>query len=229
MKLRFANDRVAIYDDVLPSDDFDRLWVCVQNDQYRVPEREGAWIKVWRLNDGPSLSSKEYLYSRNTSANHMDVVFRHVIELARRHPNIVGKESETWTDISLRSYLYPRGGKLSWHDDTGIYCGELVYYTHPEWGSTWGGELLIADTDASRSIRDQAIVGPYMDHRWEDRYVLDAGLGMFVSPKPNRLVLLAEGLYHAINRVDADAGDNIRCSITGFFKRAPSETAGHPG
>jgi Rps23 Pro-64 3,4-dihydroxylase Tpa1-like proline 4-hydroxylase len=221
MQATFATEKIAVYDNVLPADAFQDLWVHVQNEQYQIPSRAGNWIKVWRLNDGISMSTKESLYSNRPFNSPIDQVFERVIDIARRHPSIVeAGEAHGWRDISLRSYLYPRGCKLSWHDDTGIYCGEFAYYTHPRWGSTWGGELLIAETEAVQQTRNEASTGPYLDHEWEDRFVLGVGAGTFVSPKPNRLVLMAEGLYHSINRVDPDAGDHVRCSITGFFKRS---------
>ena len=41
-----------------------------------------------------------------------------------------------------------------------------------------------------------------------------------VLPRPNRLVVIAGGNYHAIKRVDPAAGDHVRCSIAGFFMRS---------
>lgn len=39
----------------------------------------------------------------------------------------------------------------------------------------------------------------------------------FISPRPNRLVLLAPNILHAVNRVDDDAGDHLRATIVGFL------------
>lgn len=44
--------------------------------------------------------------------------------------------------------------------------------------------------------------------------IMEYGRGFFVSPKPNRLVIINKNIVHGINRVDADA-DNIRLSLGG--------------
>lgn len=217
MKLVLRNDKVAVYDSVLPDADFENVWIQAQNDQYQAPAKAGAWIKVWRLNDGAPVQGTEHLYSRRPLRNAFDPLLDAVAAVARSHAELIGAEGQAWNDITLRPYLYPRGTKLSWHEDTGRKAGSYTFYAHPNWGSTWGGELLIAETAGAEFMRAGLRAGPYLDHGAEDRYVLDAGHGQFIAAKPNRLVILAGGAYHAINRVDSDAGDQVRCSISGFF------------
>ena len=43
------------------------------------------------------------------------------------------------------------------------------------------------------------------------------GMGQYISPKPNRLVVIAGGNPHMINKVSPSAGDHGRCTIAGFF------------
>lgn len=226
MELVLRNERAAVYDSVLSDADFENVWIQAQNEQYRAPAKAGAWIKVWRLNDGAPVQGTEYLYSRRPLRNAFDPLLDAVAKIARCHAELIGGEGRAWSDITLRPYLYPRGSKLSWHEDTGRKAGSYTFYAHPKWGSTWGGELLIAETADAESMKAGLRTGPYLDHSAEDRYVLDAGHGPFVAAKPNRLVILSGGAYHAINRVDWDAGDNVRCSISGFFV-VPD--AGSPG
>jgi len=47
--------------------------------------------------------------------------------------------------------------------------------------------------------------------------LMDYGMGTFISPKPNRLVLINKNVVHGITRVDKDAGENVRLTLTGFF------------
>lgn len=221
MKLTFSDGKAAVYDEVLPPDELQRVWQQVQTEQYKTPTKNDNWIKVWRLGDGPSVSSGEYLYSKRPFNNALDSLIQAVVAVAKEHRALIGAEGLDWKDITLRAYLYPRGSKLSWHDDTACYSGAFSYYVHPRWAASWGGELLLAETAAFEQIRAEATCGPYLDRDWENRYVLGEGRGAFISAKPNRLVLTKAGVYHSINRVDPDAGDNVRCSISGFFMTQP--------
>lgn len=198
---------MVVYDEVLPQDQFSSLWIAVQQDRYLMPH-VADWQKVWRLTDGTCVGSKECDTSREEPQGYISLAYSMFSELARLHPAIVPE----WTSIIMRSYLYPRGTKLSWHNDLG-YSGAAIFYVHPEWSSTWGGELMVAKTPSSNSVPP-----PHLDHREEDRFLEAYGTGIYVTCRPNRLVLTRPGVWHSINRVDADAGDHCRASIVGFFK-----------
>jgi hypothetical protein len=43
------------------------------------------------------------------------------------------------------------------------------------------------------------------------------GTGSYVSPKPNRLILIRGGRMHYTNPINPDAGDGLRCSVLGFI------------
>jgi hypothetical protein len=105
----------------------------------------------------------------------------------------------------LRSCIYTRGCKLSWREEKNC---KAIFFTHKNWGSIWGGEIVLAETPPIKDIPSSAF-----GHQWEDRFMSALGVGHYVVPKPNRLVLIKSGIWHGINRVDADAGDNLHCSI----------------
>lgn len=216
MKLTFKNSKFAIYDDVLPPDMFDMVWLHAQHDNYSTSLAVGNWIKVWRIGDNPPLGTTEYHWSKRPFNNYMDVVGHYFNEIAKNTTDVVGDESN-WGDLALRTYIYPRGSKLSWHNDADHYAGAFTYYVHPKWGSTWGGELMVAEVPDLKSVKKQPKVGPHLDHEWEDGYLLEYGVGQWISPKPNRCVVMASGVYHSISRVDADAGDHARVGIVGFL------------
>lgn len=178
------------------------------------PLMAGTWIKVWRLTDSYCFGSDSFLYSKMPFNNVMDAFIKAVLEFSGKYPDLI---PSSWKDVSIKSYLYPRGTKLSWHNDSGDYCGAFTYYVHPKWGSTWGGELVIAEAPPFEQVFDANVMPPHLNHDWEDHYLSIYGMGQWICPKPNRLVLLAPGTFHAINRVDDDAGDNVRCSLQGFF------------
>jgi hypothetical protein len=52
--------------------------------------------------------------------------------------------------------------------------------------------------------------------------VEEIGIGQYLVPKPNRLVVMAGGHPHKIARVDTAAGNHVRASVAGFFVRARS-------
>jgi hypothetical protein len=204
-KLIVDNAKSIVYDDLLPPEEHDAAWAYIQQDDYEVPTR---WSKLWRANDDEPMMGKLYCSSEKPFNNFLDQFSEHVTELANTHAEFVGP----WKTFSLRSYIYRRGSKLSWHDDSG-HTAAVVFYAHKHWGSTWGGELLIAETPHVREIPPSIL-----SHQWEDRFMLSMGVGHYIMPKPNRAVITKAGTWHSINRIDSDAGDNLRCSIVAFFK-----------
>lgn len=201
------NEDFVIYDDVLEKDQFDAVWSSIQQENYLMPHING-WSKVWRLTDGVCIGGKDYEISDAPFGNYMDLMQFIITNAAKLHTNILNK----WTSLTTRSYLYPRGTKLNWHNDLG-YAGAAIFYAHPEWASTWGGELMLAKTPP-----DCNLPPPHLDHKLEDRFLESFGYGIYITCKPNRLVLTRPGVWHSINRVDADAGDHCRATVVGFFK-----------
>jgi hypothetical protein len=151
--------------------------------------------------------------------------------------DLVGRRDSDFDGICACAYLYPQGTGLSWHADVPrLYSGAYVFYAHPEWNCQWGGELFLAD-EASRSqdlgaVTTMALrregarltatatqIPPFLDNRQENAELERMGMGRYVAPKPNRLVVIAGGNPHMINRVSPAAGDRVRCSISGFFHR----------
>lgn len=214
MRLLYRTSKFAIYDDVLSPEEFTQLFSYVQDENYGKPIEGNNWIKVWRLGDcSPVAGPCRYASQGNTNTA-LDLVKVKMEEAAKAHPELV----QPFKDLSIRPYLYPRGTKLSWHDDSTVYSGAATFYCHKKWGSTWGGELLVAETPALKDVfAGQNLPKPHMDHEWEDHFINIYGMGHFISPKPNRLVLMAPGVYHSINRVDPDAGDHLRASVVGFY------------
>jgi hypothetical protein len=197
----------VIYDDVMDEDQFSMIWKAVQSDDYAIPHISG-WSKVWRATDGTTMGSRPYENSEHPFNNYMDLMYFYMSNAAKSNKNIL----DSWNALTLRSYIYPRGTKLSWHNDVG-YKAAAIFYVHPEWSGTWGGELMIANTPP-----DANFFPPHLDHREEDRFLETYGMGTYITCKPNRLVLTKGGVWHSINRVDPDAGDHCRCSVVGFFK-----------
>lgn len=119
---------------------------------------------------------------------------------------------DPWTGFTMSAWVYRRGAGLEWHSDRGWLAG-YIYYAHPLWHSSWGGELLVGTDSASgRSGSD-----------------VDAACrigGVFVHPSPNRLVLVRGGTWHCIKKVENAAGDAFRASVSGFFFNTESQASG---
>ncbi|MEM6734238.1 MAG: 2OG-Fe(II) oxygenase, partial [Myxococcota bacterium] len=121
---------------------------------------------------------------------------------------------DAWFRITGRASVYGAGSSLTWHrDDHEFYSGAFIYYAHPEWNIRWGGELLIAEPDGLDDL-------PVMPFRFENseynERLNELGVGHYVFPKPNRLVVLGD-LPHCVTPVTPAAGRSIRASLAGFF------------
>lgn len=210
MKKTLETDQFVIYDDVLDNDNFQKLYIAVQQEEYTIPHFQ-KWEKVWRLGDNFTLGSKSYSSKNAPYNNHIDLMAFYFKEVSKLHTAITGDYNE----MTLRCYLYNRDTKLNWHDDGG-YLSAGIFYCHPYWASTWGGELMIAKTPEVNG----SVPNPCLDHSFEDKFLEYYGYGQYITCKPNRLVLTKGGVWHSINRVDKDAGDHVRTSVVCFFTRS---------
>lgn len=193
------NDQYVIYDDILDEVQFLDLQNYVKNEKYTIPHVSG-WEKVWKLTDSFPMGGPPYYKSKMPFNNALDTIAHYILEICKIHKNLIPEFEEA----TFRSYLYPSGAKLSWHNDHG-YKGAVIFYCHKEWKSSWGGELMIAHVPSDLS------------YPCEEDMVNHFGVGHYISCKPNRLVITKAGVWHSINRVDSNAGENVRSSIIGFF------------
>lgn len=192
-------DQYVVYDDVLDEQQFSNLYSYVKNEKYTIPHVAG-WEKVWKLTDSFPMGGPPYYKTKMPFNNSLDIIAHYILEISKIHKNLIGDFEE----VTFRSYLYPYGSKLSWHNDQG-YKGAAIFYSHKEWKSGWGGELMVAHVPNDLSGLD------------EENTVSRFGIGHYISCKPNRLVLTKAGVWHSINRVDVNAGENVRSTIVGFF------------
>ena len=219
MKLTVKESNLAVIDESLPPDAFTAFWSYFNILPYAYRSM-GGWQKVWRISDGQVLASAGMWHSEAPFNSPMDYVDQTIYNLAKQHfEEIVGKEGEDWTDITYTPYIYPAGTKISWHDDYG-YSGACIFYPHQEWKPNWGGELLIARTPPPEQVEKKDDKVPDMVTRDYTSPLLNAyGMGLYVSPLPNRMTFTSGKVWHSINRVDQVAGDNVRCSVVAFFTK----------
>ena len=101
----------------------------------------------------------------------------------------------------------------------------------------WGGELLVAD-ESVKDLRAPELEfygdnpprgsAPHLDNAFENEKLFEVGIGQYVLPKPNRLVVIAGGNLHRINSAEG-AGDRVRCSVSGFFLSRTAKRGGPDG
>lgn len=192
------NDVVLVIDDLLSPEKFAELWQQYQQQQF-TPAITNNWHKVWRLGSGMPMQAP------NCSFQSVQDAFNAVVS---SHPGYINPGAGSF---NLTGYIYPSGCKLAWHNDGG-YGGVMTYYVHPVWRASWGGELLLSECDAKNDIQKTIC----LDHGPQSEILMKTGKGIFIAPKPNRLVVQKPCVWHNMSRVDPDAGENLRCSIVAF-------------
>lgn len=208
----------AVVDQVFEESVFKDFWKYFNSLSFAYRSMTG-WQKVWKISDGQILASSPTYHSQAPFNSPMDLFHKTVMFLAKEHfKSIVGKEGEDWNELFFTPYIYPSGTKISWHDDCG-YTGACIFYPHQEWSANWGGELMLAKTPAASDIKGNDVVPNMMTRKHIDPLLNHYGMGAYIAPLPNRLVFTSGKVWHAINRVDQTAGDNVRCSIVGFFTK----------
>jgi len=219
-------DHYLINDNVLPPDEFANLWRQIQTLRFYFPER--PWNKVWQITDPPPVSSDRFFWSQRPLPYGLDIIANKFVE-AFQSSNYYGSEGDAWTDIVFTVYLNGRGSRLMPHADAPHYVGAALYYAHPTWSSSWGGELVFPDVPP---LEERGTPGPLNGSLFtalEDECFTRSGTGTYVAPTPNRMVLIRPNTWHRTFPVDIDAGNRLRCSISAFIlqKKDQSKTSGN--
>lgn len=228
MKLTFSNENFAIYDELLDDKQFQFLQKLIEQCEFfRINNSD--WITVYKNLDGSPLesarfSSQKELNSKNTNKNLYVGLeeFQYALNHATENQcNLVGRRGIDWDFYTGRISLYPQGTRLSWHQDGPGRTGAYTYYVHQKWNVQWGGELLLAIHDelSEESMKWETLERKHQhfNNSLQNNVLLQTGMGYFVEPKPNRLIIFSSKVHHMINRVDISAGDQFRTSISGFF------------
>lgn len=234
MKTVYQDEHYCVIDDFLSNDQKELVWAYIQEEEFR-HVRDPRWDKAFRLTDGNPLRGPAYLshyYHKDEkrpvfpTGKGVDIVFEEILKNIDSFSPWVGKKEADWQFFFARAYLYQAMEGLSWHRDNNYNAkGAFVYYAHPSWDVQWGGELLIA-SQVSKDIvypkkqtysGEEKPLGSHLDNSFENKILMEKGIGHYVLPKPNRLVLLQSGLLHTIKKIDASAGDHVRAIIQGFF------------
>lgn len=220
MIVRLDLGHVVVLDDVLGTVASSAIAHQIGCSEFQ-PVNRVRWNKSWSfLDDGSPLQGPVVLGGVDTSDTEGS-------RQAHRHPTgtpfdllmnlflapdgplepFIGRFASDWQQIAARPYIYGPGSALRWHDDGEKYKAAFTYYAHPHWALDWGGELLVA-----------ADLNPLGNETRSDSSESMLTDGIFVVPRPDRMVILRGRCLHRINPVSASAGDRPRMSLSGFLQ-----------
>ena len=223
-KVVMKTPEVLVVDDFLEQEAWDRLLNQVQCDEWTQSQPDD---KYWHITDGANYkASKRFLRDAPFNDNY-DIWADAIRAFADSEP--AQEYVAGYTDIAMRCHGYPVGSKNPWHTDMGGVT--YSYYLHKHWQINWDSMLLVLPKD---SVEYKQIMRKLPGTKQQDTYrstgtlemfeqaekqkgLIEHGMGYFVAPKPNRLVLINKNVVHGITRVDKDAGENVRLTMTGFF------------
>lgn len=218
-KITKKTEKYIIVDELMDQEYYTSLTSSIQNIRFDYPGTE--WRKLWPLTDPLPLQSGSFLWSKKPCGFGIDPAIESIsAEILSAQAS--GFVEESWADIAFRIYLHGRGSRLQCHSDSPLYAGAAVFYAHEEWRPYWGGELVFPDINNESDVELVHGDGPILNKRL--RMTIERQFcGEYVSPKPNRLVIIKAGAWHYTNPVDQSAGDNIRISIATFLQKNRGE------
>lgn len=220
---------VLIVDDFLPKEVQDKIMNQVQVDRWKTTDAVDD--KFWHVTDGPNFKNNKRWFADVPHNDNSDLWFEHFHTFLTTCPEVeyfVDGASEGIEDFAMRCHAYPVGSKNPWHYDLGF--STYTYYLHNDWKVHWDSTLLVLPKDSAVYKQTMELMegsvhydsyreinSPMEMFQQNDKYddIMNVGYGTFVMPKPNRLVLIKHDTIHGITRVDSDAGDNMRVTLTG--------------
>lgn len=232
MQVVTDNPQFCVHDDVLPAHTFSGLQRLLADAPFERVHQPGRGY-AWRPEDGePDATSACF---HDGPAPWAALLFDRLLSHAEAFQPLVGARGKDWSAVSARAFRHSAGSGLSWHTDDRSYAGAWIFFAHPEWDCHWGGELLVADPSChGRQWREPAL--PASEGRSlpkaealqarerlkvqaENALLGAVGVGHYIFPKPNRLVVIAGGHPHRVNPVAPQAGAHARATVSGFFLR----------
>lgn len=237
-------DDLLVIDDFLPSEDYLKLREFLVCSDYKHINTSGSISRAWHLQDRFPLRSDKSWIMRAAEVGEdkpdwvvptgtpIDGFMRAVESFQADRVPCVGQRGEAWDEFSATSWIYPPGTSLAMHTDgVNVYTGAYVYFLNDAWRSHWGGLLVVMDptVNAYVSERESAQDGQrWYRRRWlhenelEELILESSALGRCVFPKANRIAFLGNAAYHMVTRVNEEAGDCVRLSLAGFFRKRKS-------
>jgi Rps23 Pro-64 3,4-dihydroxylase Tpa1-like proline 4-hydroxylase len=220
MKKVLDCNNIQVFDDVISVEEFQKLHDWFNAIPYAWKNAQEEWNKAWSTSDGSILLGNKMMFSPNLNEvlSEDDQALRPILNQIRQVVDeIIG--IDTIEKIAITPYVWPPGVGLSWHTDSN-YIGTFTYYVHKQWGSNWSGEFLTIEAD-NYIEKPEGLKWRVFDNQELDDLIINHGIGYFIQPKPNRLVIGKagnNGILHKVNRSTLQAKD--RLTLQGFlFKK----------
>ncbi len=227
----------TIVDDLLPPAECAALWNYFQLQPFQRVDALGMQGQ-WLLEDGGVLRGPTVGWGQAWDAQYptktpVDLLVNALLAGEDAFAATVVKRGVDWKAFSVCPSIYVAGQGRLWHRDDADDAGSWVYYAHPDWNIEWGGELFLADPrdvppefgaflHRLLPMADHPNPPPWKSHLDNDdasRFLLERGIGSFVAPRPNRLVVIKGGTPQSLAKVRASAGRNVHASLSGTFKK----------
>jgi Rps23 Pro-64 3,4-dihydroxylase Tpa1-like proline 4-hydroxylase len=211
MKISLNEDGIIIVDNFLDEETFQEIAHQIENDSFEITKLGSD--KYYLLNSGDIYKNKKKYYSKALPwENSYEKFMTKFLSFIEEHGT---KFEKPIKDVSLKVHIYRSGAEIHWHKDW-MHNASYSFYAHKKWDYSWGGNLLVAAKETAENPQIEQS-GRLLNLEQESKTILNPGLGRYIAPLPNRLVIIPPNLYHKVERVDHSSGNNCRVSLTGFI------------
>jgi hypothetical protein len=233
-------DFFTVIDDLLDEGQRVRLWNYFQMQPFQRVEAFDQQAHSLREDGivlrGPTVGWGYKWDDQYPTETVVDDVLKGLVDASELYAKTIGRRGDDWEIVSATPTIHVAGQGHAWHRDADQHAGSWVYFAHREWNIEWGGELLLSHEPhiareygpylhRLRPMDDLPEPPPWrshLDNADANELLLARGLGSYVVPKPNRLVVIKGAAPRAVAKVRPSAGRNVRASFGGFFvKTAP--------
>jgi Rps23 Pro-64 3,4-dihydroxylase Tpa1-like proline 4-hydroxylase len=225
--ISYQDESILVVDNFLTQDEHKSIYNQCQLDVWG-PTNQGD-DKFWHLTDGANYKNQKRWLNERPFGDSFDIWFDKILEFYESN-SYLKEICSPLNNISARCHAYPSGSKNPWHTDLGV--ATYTYYLHKKWQANWGAELLyfsgknlnfdpllkVEHGNVHRdSYQDMKAPMEMFEQQEKLKNILYASHGRFITAVPNRVVFINKNVVHGVGRVDSDAGENIRLSITGLI------------